>query len=448
MSRARISLTFDVVLLSPLHVGSGKSHPVAAVEGDPLSNTRPDVAAIQRDADGLPFLPGSTLKGLFRRLARTQHLDPKETEKLLGSPMTRGALIISGSRRYKPGQAAELPYADRSSPGELKEGVYVVAGTRIEGAIGVAHSSSLRHAQAVAKGAVFSLALAIETRGPDAGPRADAALALLRPLLALLCLPEGQAIGAHQADGDGRIQLLKDTLRITKAALDTKGEFLPRPLPNALPAVSAVAPVKCWKLRLHCDGPFAVLDPYYARLRQRQPDPGIAAQRAQRRSSTTPEIPGASLAGALRARAAWLAGLDALANGRDPVPDDPTVVYDRINGPALTPVQRLFGATGFAALLRIEALTVESGAKIQTIHSVKLDRFTGGPMSGALFGTEIFLGVTAHLVLALHDRGGMAQPTLDDIALADTLKADLHKNGILLGHGTNKGFGWFTVSEE
>jgi CRISPR/Cas system CSM-associated protein Csm3 (group 7 of RAMP superfamily) len=446
MSRARIDISFALLVQSPLHIGSGAFRAVEALRGE-ARNSVPGVAAIQRDECGRPHVPGSTLKGLLLRIARVQERDSNlhaAIGDLFGTPKQRGALIAFGSSDFVAGQARSLPYADPPNRNDLGSGVYIASGTAIERDVGVARSSALRHAEAVASGSRFNVGLSLELRGrPDAAARCRELLGSLLKLLAVLA--RGQAIGAGQTEGDGRVVLDRATLRATSRALGADGRFLAKRLDIVLPTVPSHdrTPPGSWTLHLHCPGPFAILDPSHSRRRQNG-DEDVAMLAAQRRSDTTPELPGSSLAGALRARAAWLAAREARKQGRTPVRDDPDTVYKP--SVPLTPVQRLFGATGFRALLEITRITMGPGATPWSVHSVKLDRFSGGPVSGALFETALFLDTAAEIELALRDRGGAGSPTAEDQALAKALVADLCANGLMLGHGTTKGFGWFKVT--
>lgn len=452
MSKARAHVSIDLEVLSPLHVGSGLDRTVDAVKGADGRNTNnaPRVAAIQRDVSNLPYLPGSTIKGLLHRLAAGA-MEQKIWEQLLGSIAAketgkRGSLSVSGASMLTPGLAKHLPYADRAGatgPGAIGEGVFVAAGTAIDRASGVANSSSLRHAEAVAPGAVFRLGFTVEVRGADAAKRCDIQVGLLLQLLMLLDRGDGQAIGAGQADGDGRVKIRRSTLVVTKSVLASDGNFDAAPVAVIWPDAVGERDAATWKLVLTCDGPFAVLDPSWAE-RRKDGDPMLAAQRSAEKK---PVLPGSSVSGALRARAAWLVALAARRRGEEPERDGLTQVYKP--GTSLTPVQRLFGVTGFRALLDITELAINEPATPWKIFSVKLDRFSGGPIDGALFETEAYLGVVAQLQLTLHDRGGRAgKPTAEDQSLAECLIADICDNGLTLGHGGNKGFGWFRVETE
>src|SRR5205823_4997521 len=154
-----------------------------------------------------------------------------------------------------------------------------------------------------------------------------------------------------------------------------------------------------------------------------------------------PLVLGSSISGALRSRATWLAALDAHRRG-DPMPasNDRVVLHPR-DIASLTSVERLFGVAGFRGLLQIDSILVHE-AEPWCVTSVKLDRFSGAPIDNALFTTETFVGARLTVQLRLVSRGGTA-PEDKDKKWFDALLADVGRNGLQLGHGRNKGFGWF-----
>jgi hypothetical protein len=79
------------------------------------------------------------------------------------------------------------------------------------------------------------------------------------------------------------------------------------------------------------------------------------------------------------------------------------------------------------------------------VTSVKLDRFTSGPIDNALFKTGAFLGVALDAAFAIEARPPSlpaGERKMDD-DLYEELLQDIRTNGLVLGHGGNKGFGWF-----
>ena len=78
----RIKGTFK--LLTPLHIGSG--HDVEFAKG-PADDDEADpfVADVVRDCDGKPCIPGASLKGALRALARLRGVDAETMKRLFGS---------------------------------------------------------------------------------------------------------------------------------------------------------------------------------------------------------------------------------------------------------------------------------------------------------------------------------------------------------------------------
>jgi hypothetical protein len=104
------------------------------------------------------------------------------------------------------------------------------------------------------------------------------------------------------------------------------------------------------------------------------------------------------------------------------------------------PVKELFGTDGRRACVEIRNLTVSEAAS-EKVTSLKVDRFTGAPVHGALFTTDTFTGTRLSFDLVLTKRQKV--PREDAEALWEKLLEDIRKRGLELGHGTNKGFGWF-----
>jgi hypothetical protein len=210
---------------------------------------------------------------------------------------------------------------------------------------------------------------------------------------------------------------------------------------------------KVERLRLVCEGPFLVIDaskkPKAGESREGE-QPHISPQSWNDR---LPMLLGTSLSGVLRARARWLAMRAALKDGADErqikqIDPDDFQLPGKESIPRLSCVQRLFGVTGFRGRLAIKGLRVSEAAPWD-VTSVKLDRFTGGPIDNALFTTRAFLGAKLGLDLAIEERPSKlpeeARKTDHDLFVM--LLADIRRNGLVLGHGGNKGFGWFRHEE-
>ncbi len=463
MSRVRFQINGELVNLSPLHVGSGeaaKEHAVVGKSGE----APPEVAGVVRDVRDRPFIPGTTLKGLLRRCGET--LFPavdgepsREVRELFGlirssepagpqasrSSGAIGALIVRGAEEIAAPEARGMPYSEST----LGAGLFVAARTRVDRHTGTAADNSLHFAEMVAPGARFRLRLLLEPR--RRGSDAEILLTQTVCVMAALCDPGGVAVGRGQADGLGRMQLDPDSVTIRRLTLNDQGCLQPadatviwRQRQSA-----AVAPGQQLTLTLSCDGPFAILDSSHVRPKDEAGEPTGPQLKAQAHLGR-PLVLGSSLSGALRARAAWQearrrhrAG-EQLADSR--AIDDPSRVLDAQKSPdTLTAVERLFGVSGFRGQVDIVSLEVTKGT-VAGFTSVKLDRFSGAPIDNALYETEAFIDTEIKVTLALAARPGLLVRD-DDREVFKSLIDDIVANGLMLGHGGGKGFGWFSVKQ-
>ena len=451
MSRERYRITGEIEVLSPLHVGTSLFRPIAIVTGKKGSNDAPLVAAIVRDFEDKPFIPGTALKGLMLRLA--ERLDEPSRVALFGVAKNdesgkMGTAIFRGLAWKKPGATQNLPYAAGCATAVDKDGlgpgVFVSARTAIDRHSGTAEDNKLFFQEMVAPGARFALDILVE--GADQAANVEGLLRLLAELAAV----SGHGIGKNEADGFGRIRLTGD-LAIMHEKLDGQGDFVNGGQAAALAQKWKTIYNKSQKqqpsgkqpwlkaLLLTCKDPFLVVDSSYAGSGKEVPQ--IVGQKD---AGSLPLLLGSSLTGAMRARARWMKALTA----RDPKAVDRTdhVVRDPKDAEGLTPVERLFGVTGFRGLLQVDALKVLTAVPME-IASVKLDRFTGGPFDNALFKTQAHRDVTVRVVLRLASREGVGKAEADDMDFATKLVGDMCKRGLVLGHGGSKGFGWFDVKE-
>lgn len=479
MSKASYRIKASLVTQSPLHIGSGSWRKVSSVTGKQEAggggsastpNETPDVASIQRDAEGKPYLPGTSLKALLRRIGESRFgygeggLPALEIRKLFGmialkekgaqsagsadNKGSMGGLLFRGAPMTKAGDAGNLPYVtDEAAAADLGAGVFVSARTRIDAATGTAADGKLFFQEMVAPGASFDLELIIpfmdENRASDI---LNLAIQLLSDLTA-----RGWCLGKSTADGFGEVTLDPKTVTITKTILTQNLELREQDASEAWrKRGQPQAVTHDWSADIHlrCDGPFMILDSSRTVKTQDQ-DNREPQLKAQRSKEDLPLVLGPSITGALRARGSWLQALDAHREAVDTQPDATeaeTRTGDRILRPGESPkflsrVERLFGVTGFRGLLAIEAIEVDK-AQPWNVTSVKLDRFSGAPVDKALFTSATFTGTRLRFRLTLRSRPG-CEISEADIALADRIRKDIEENGLMLGHGTNKGFGWF-----
>jgi CRISPR/Cas system CSM-associated protein Csm3 (group 7 of RAMP superfamily) len=452
MTKVVYEFSATLEVLTPLHLGSGHFGDRRAVEGrSEGGNDRPEVASIVRDAAGRPYLPATSLKGVLRRLAEAASAggaivdveglfgvssDGDETTSRIGAVLLRGAVLKHAAA------IPDAPFVGKDVTGELGAGVFIAARTAIDGDLGIAKDGLLFFQEMVAPGSLFTFRAVVERIGSDAAVRAEKAAVAFAEILKMTSVPEGVALGKGQADGFGRVRLKDGSVTIRRRTIGPTGDFVAadakaiwteagrRDLGLARPL-----PVRRKAYRLVCRGPFIVIDASRRAKRGAREEGDKTPQvRPQRLAADRPLVMGTSVSGALRARARWLAALMGLP------PEE-----DGAEGIPETPVARLFGTTGFRGLLSIDALTVER-ADTAAVTSVNLDRFSGAPVDNKLFSTEVFTGVKLGLTLSLGKRG-RNEPSADDLVLFDRLCAEIEADGLQLGHGGNKGFGWFRAEE-
>ncbi|MFM2043793.1 MAG: hypothetical protein RLY86_2369 [Pseudomonadota bacterium] len=434
----RFEVTAELEVMSPLHLGTGERERdlIPRLSSKAGEENNPELALIARDGSGKPYLPGPSLKGLLRRLAA----DGGAVTALFGDPNSAetgvmGSVLVWGAPCKTMAPPSDAPYA-ADLAGKDRPGTFVSARTKIDPKSGTAEHNKLFFQEVVPPGTLFSLKLLVIGRAEE---EAKAALDRLLPPLARLAA--GAHIGKGQADGQGRVRLKTETLTVTRRWVDNNGELSSAPHPITLPPAPAAA--RGWNLRLTCEGPFLVQDSSHippgegrealkVADKLERNDPALSNLKGQRLAKKLPLLPGTSLMGAIRARAEWLAALEGWNEGRKK-----------------DAIELLFGKVGHRGRLRLDEMRTED-AQPWNVTSVKLDRFSGAPVDGALFTSAAFCGVriTANLVLDPCRDTTAAAFAADAFDLAGKIIEDLKKNGLMLGHGTNKGFGWFDVAVE
>lgn len=421
MIGARIEISAVLEVLSPLHVGSGQSKSAADGEGT--------LALVQTDVDGNPCLPGSSIKGVLREMfGRPSPLFGYEPDA--GSEDADSDAPDNENAGARAGHA--IFWTAKVEPGGAK--LAVEHRTAIDAAAGVAQRARLFQAQVVPVGTRFRLDIALQ----DGRNQAATDLA---QVLKTLMVPEAVAFGRNTRQGYGRLRLDRKTLAARRICpvdgLSDEGAAWRHAIDQApyLPRPGQTIP-----LRLTCDGPFAVLD----HAGKDQDEDGVQLRALGDPDARLPRIPGASLAGALRARFAWF-----MANRPGGDGDDKDKAFTNLAD--LTVSERLFGVTGWRGRVGIAPAANVTAAAVDALTSVKLDRFSGAPIDNALFTTQVYSRVTADLDLTLDNSRGDADAKVlfaeDDKVFADFIKdlTDPVWGGLDLGHGSNKGFGWFTV---
>lgn len=460
-----LEIGIEVKVLTPMHIGSGSigfSHDVM----NEKTRKPVEIGMVVADVDDNPVVPGSSLKGAARAL-----LAGHPAEEALFGPrsIVEHGVAKAGRLTFYTGCVAEgsipdlpkAPFASatlavdpdeggaerRSNKTHGQVGLFVDSRTAINSTTGVAHAGRLFHKQFVAPGVRFKVTLGLSM--PD--DRTEAGLAEL-----IRRLTRGFALGAGTGSDQGRLAVVPESLRATDYRLDRVHALAARDVSDSWRARCRPAPpaypcpdVEAVTLRFSCRGAFLVNDASAGRRREVQrstmdePDaPHLDGLRGFGDHHDLPRLPGTSLRGALRARAVWLKRLEMETS--DACEDNRDRLFEG-DADALSASERLFGVNGWRSLLLIRDLACEGHDGWQDLTSVRLDGFSGAPVDGGLFSLSASVNPVFSATLAVTRRGG--EPRGDDLGLFRSLLADLKANGIRLGHGTNRGFGWFSVEE-
>ncbi|MEJ2002524.1 MAG: RAMP superfamily CRISPR-associated protein [Maritimibacter sp.] len=337
----RISLTCHLVAKSDIHVGAGDTA---------IGKDGREFSQLVRQGD-MPILPASSLKGVLRAALAER-----------GDPNLASIFGNASNVDERTGQAAHLwlDHAVLMKPAEdlngLSEhpaegGVYRAKHVALDPATGAAAENKLFDKEQIAKGAIFRFSA--EWFGEDE-------LTVLAPLFA--ALRDGVQVGAGDSKGQGQIELVPNTLKATAHRAEG-GKLVPtaydtKSLVNAIDRQSFETSGRTITLTLTAEGP------YLSVRKTGREGQGNEMQPLERDGK--PVLWTTSLAGALRARARWLAGLKSA---------DDTLVDDRDRKRSaeelkqLNELERLFGVAGRKAQLRVASITCKNAGSTITLTS-------------------------------------------------------------------------------
>lgn len=428
----RIVFRATLRVVSDLHIGSLGS----AMKTD-------NVNRLLYDSEERPLLPASTLKGVLRALT-------EECEAVFGTPTDseQDGKKVSGivAKLWFDDAPLAEPAEDIAFVGRGNRcgpGVFLADRVSIDRKTGAAEDNKLYQVETVAEGGRFELS-GIWLDADDIGP--------LEAVFARLAAAVSVGRGTNR--GNGRMALEAENLTLTREIVGEDGFSLSEPfgddeLRSVRRRIAAKAevlpapqPQRSVSLRLNAKGP-------YLSIREHRVEKEGGAKIAQPlEADGRPVLRPESLVGVLRERASWLAELDRARATEGAVSPDARSCDDRFRKgsrdlTSLTPVERLFGVVGWRARLRVSELSVpkENNPVPLTLTSVSIDRITGAGRDSFLYSERAFTGAAFDVTLAVEDDDP------DTLAVFDRLIENIGTEGLELGHGTTKGFGWFEVTQ-
>ncbi len=424
----RTDFTFTAVVVTPMHIGTGADE---AVDGISKDRGAVQVAQVATDFEGFPIIPGSGLKGVLAGLlGRDLELfgGEDEPDKLVGGrvifwngDMDRASVQQNGPHHDKPlrSGANEL-HADKS--------LFIETNAAIDPATGVVKTGRLFHKQMVAPGTRFNLSLSTQD---------DINKEKVARLLAVLCSEHGLGLGKGTKSNQGRLSVDLASLEATTLEVGGKQTDTSTLWRKRIAAVSPDVATRLGKLTLKGEGPYIILDPSVERDAADQNSPHLSARTGW---NGDPWLSGTGLIGVLRGEfSAWLSK-----SGRDGSDNKDAIYTSRKN---LTLVQRIFGVTGWKGMVSVlDISSIEKSYK-EAITSVRIDRFSGANIDGALFATEAWINPEFEVSLAFDSKRASPEDLALFKAFLDALEDPIW-GGLRLGYGTNKGYGWFAATFE
>lgn len=438
---------------SPLHIGSGEVVTrvgVQRVETDESGHTSRelvDVAAVATDHQGLPYIPGSGLKGCLRAWARSQ--DEELVNAIFGSQDKGGKVEFRDAHVVRP---VKLTHCPPHWEANLLTGVGV--SVAIDRRTRTASDRKLFHYELVPPGVSFDVVIAGRHLTDQEVPL------LLAALDGFNDADDPATLGSGTGDGCGLLKWTREeVLRLDAAGLkkwleggaQVAGDLIVRdfgnrvdvPRASLVPSGKAVVRVE---IEMRFDGSFLVNDPSQT-VRPELPDPSAPkppAHAPRRDSAGRPYLPAASFRGSFRSQAEKI--LRTLGGDRaachDGLSNSCKAVGNGEEVKELCPTCKVFGATGWRAPFQVSDFTACADVTEATQDFLAIDRFTGGGANKLKFDAlgavrPVLIG-TLSLDLKALERAGAGPWALGLLAL--TLR-DLVEGDISFGFGAAKGYG-------
>lgn len=383
----------------------------------------PEQPQVMLDVDphGRVHLPGTSLAGALRELARERHGDGVAAD-WFGPVLPSAEPEAKASRIWVLG-SKRLDDAD----------TYVLSSTRIDRGRGAADGSTLRTEEVLPAGARFEVFLRWDDACDGEVESLASLIARWRPLLGR-GVSRGRGRCAVEAVRHGTLRLAEPahllrwlTLNGPELARDVAVEPVTVPVGDAAAGLLFRVPVKI-------DGPWRIGTGI-------KPDPGSREplRLLRARPGGPPVVPGTAVKGLLRSRAEFIlrsvAGASAACLS-GACGDCWTCQVFGYGGGSDADAQ----AVGGRAAIRFSDAVVASPAEVIRAH-IAIDRFTGGVLDGALYTAEALEGGTFTIEAELLPGPEIESRRAEIAAVLRLVLEDLNDGIIGMGAATTRGYG-------
>lgn len=434
MTFTRYELTIPVELTSELHIGGVDAVPDRDGEGTVIRCCR----------NGLdePTIPGRSIRGAVRAacdVARQALVDAEDPTTRNGEAFSKENWISlwgddtdytgrSANDRQLPSDASlpirksALTFHAVSFPADQK--MTTRHGVGIDRTTGAASDGALYEHEFLPRGSAFDIRITAEGRDDETmgreeskgipNPASSASVKKLLEFIVDVLKSDTVSLGGRTGSGQGKIRVIEPKLRRLSGTTDAGTLTAPAdildaligqdkegtPIPLELGGWSLQEPAR---ITIHWWSPTGVFVAENRKLTQQRQakaradgnpnapeiteplrDPSAAWEEAQLL------IPGTSIRGTLRSRAARIARTVLAARG-DLEPLASHNIHEQIaHEPNL--VRYMFGCTDYRGAVTVhDCRSIERGTRIEVTHNA-IDRWTGGVVDGGLFTEAVYLG--------------------------------------------------------
>ena len=433
MTFTRYELTIPIELTSELHIGGVDEVPDRDGEG----------TVIRFNRNGLkePTIPGRSIRGAVRAACDVAHqalVDAEDPTTRNGEAFSKENWISlwgddtdytgrSANDRGLPSDASlpirksALTFHAVSFPADQK--MTTRHGVGIDRTTGAASDGALYEHEFLPRGSAFDIRITAEGRDNETmgreeskgipNPASSASVKKLLEFIVDVLTSDTVSLGGRTGSGQGKIRVIEPKLRRLSGTTDAGTLTAPAdildaligqdkegtPIPLELGGWSLEEParidIKWWSPT----GVFVAEDQELTDMRKEEArekdpdangvteplrDPSVAWDEAQLL------IPGTSIRGTLRSRAARIARTVLAARG-DLEPLASHDIHEQIaHEPNL--VRYMFGCTGYRGAVTVhDCRSIERGTRVEVTHNA-IDRWTGGVVDGGLFTEAVYLG--------------------------------------------------------